>query len=221
MADIDEILRRYSSPDAMRSPSQDLSRRHLSRDEMRSHQPAWYDSITNALTDMIYGENANTKNRATVSQFTGPENPFNVPANVTDGYGRLSSGLSNGDYRSAGLGALQMGAAFPLAAALGRASRGAPNAAAQGARATIDPLAAARQSPHWPAWGDAAPERAMAHVAEQEAFAPWDRIVRQNQWNGNLRLMDTAEAEARAMASHPELGTAYRQARSNWLAQDK
>jgi hypothetical protein len=91
-----------------------------------------------------------------------------------------------------------------------------------GARtAAADP----RQSKHWPSWGDREPDRAAAHVREQEAADAWFSIVDPIMYDERgLKRMERHEAEALAIERFPDAldkGFAYKEAAKAWNEIDK
>ncbi len=76
--------------------------------ELRSYEPAWHDRIVNALTNAIYGENANAQQRSSVNHIAGPENPLNVPAQLNQGYNTAKLGADLRDPAQASAGVAQM-----------------------------------------------------------------------------------------------------------------
>lgn len=82
--------------------------------ELHSYTPPWYDRVTDRITSLLYGENANAQQRAGVNHLVGPENPLNLPAQLTEGYNTLSTGVSLGEPKQSALGALQMAMALPF-----------------------------------------------------------------------------------------------------------
>jgi hypothetical protein len=85
--------------------------------ELRNYDSPWYDKAVNYLTDTFYGPNANAQDRAWVNKLAGPENPFNFPAQATQGIEQAYSGYNRGDYGQMALGIGQTGLA--LSPALG------------------------------------------------------------------------------------------------------
>jgi hypothetical protein len=123
----------FTSPEAQEGVLSALQPRSIRGEqaELRAHEPVWYDKLTNYLTDKIYGENATAKDREMVSKFVGPENPYNVPAQVTEGYHKASEGLTSGDLSKVAMGALGMAGGVPGVSAAAkrgiRAYHGSPH----------------------------------------------------------------------------------------------
>ena len=82
--------------------------------EVRSYQPAWHDRVVNYLTNAVYGENANAQQRERVNMLAGPDNPFNIPAQVNQGYNTLAQGVALRDPAQAGIGVAQMAMSLPF-----------------------------------------------------------------------------------------------------------
>lgn len=82
---------------------------------LRNYDPPWYDRLASGVTDFIYGDDANAQDRAWVNTLVGPENPFNLPAQASQGINTAMDGYNRGDYGQMAIGAAQAGlAATPL-----------------------------------------------------------------------------------------------------------
>ena len=82
--------------------------------QMQSYSEPWYRALPNALTDRIYGPNANAQQAAGVRHMVGPENPLNLPAQFSEGVDTARTGYQLGNSLMAGLGALQAGTSLPI-----------------------------------------------------------------------------------------------------------
>lgn len=87
--------------------------------ELRSHKPKWYETVTYAISDRIYGPNATARQTQAVAKFVGPENPFNAPAQITRGIADVAAGMRRGDAKQvlAGVAEVAM-ASVPILAAV-------------------------------------------------------------------------------------------------------
>lgn len=65
--------------------------------QWQSYTPPWYERLTDAVTGAIYGPDANARQTGAVARFAGPDNPFNLPAQVTHGIDRAAQGFRRGD----------------------------------------------------------------------------------------------------------------------------
>lgn len=74
--------------------------------ELRQWDPPWYQRIPYAVTDAIYGPNANARQAAPVINALGVNNPFNVPAQAQESGEMIGRGVKFGDPATAGLGGL-------------------------------------------------------------------------------------------------------------------
>ncbi len=112
--------------------------------ELRPYEFPWYRRAGHALTDMIYGENATPQQGEWVQKFTGPENPFNFPAQITHGSENVMQGYRSGDPLLMGAGALEAGLASVIPAYAGFSVAAAPFRAAARQRAARDAAEAAK-----------------------------------------------------------------------------
>lgn len=81
--------------------------------EMRSHEGPWYDKAAGDLSEKM-GDTPESMRWA--KKLTGPENPLNAPAWITEGVDHMRTGWKTGDYPRMGFGALETGAgALPFA----------------------------------------------------------------------------------------------------------
>lgn len=95
--------------------------------ELRSHESPWYDELAYKLTDMIYGDKANARQALGMKTLVGPDNPLNIPAQMTRGVNTAAEGYRRGDPAEMAFGIGEAGlAALPVAAA----GRGALRSAA-------------------------------------------------------------------------------------------
>lgn len=101
------------------------------RPELRSYTPAWHDRIVDGLTGLLYGPNANAQQRANVNHIAGPDNPFNIPAQINQGYNTAKLGIDLGDPAQSALGALQMAMSLPFGIGKAPAIRGYHGTTAQ------------------------------------------------------------------------------------------
>lgn len=76
---------------------------------MSAYNEPWYRRIPNALTDYIYGPNANAHQAAGVRQWAGPENPLNVPARAYQAGETIGQGYIGGDPAMMAMGGLGLG----------------------------------------------------------------------------------------------------------------
>lgn len=111
--------------------------------ELRAYEFPWYRRLGHSLTDYLYGENATAAQNDWVQKFTGPENPFNLPAQAAHGVDMAKEGYRTGDPAKAALGAAETGlAVFPFAAGtargvMGQVERMGADRAARAARGQI------------------------------------------------------------------------------------
>lgn len=91
--------------------------------EIRSYSAPWYDNLSANIATRLFGENANARQFQAVRKVVGPENPFNLPAQVTQGVRETTQAVRQGDYTgAAGHAAMTALAAAPLAGAMYRAT---------------------------------------------------------------------------------------------------
>lgn len=76
---------------------------------MSAYNEPWYRRIPNALTDYIYGPNANAQQAAGVRQWAGHENPLNVPARAYQAGETIGQGYIGGDPAMMAMGGLGLG----------------------------------------------------------------------------------------------------------------
>lgn len=96
-----------------------LSRRYTDapRDaEVRPYDFPWYQAIPHAITDMVYGPNANAQQGEWMSRLFGTRNPINAPGQISEGIDTARQGYRLGDYEMMGRGGAEAAlAALPLA----------------------------------------------------------------------------------------------------------
>lgn len=88
------------------------------REEARAYEFPWYRRLGHELTDWWYGPDANAQQGAKVQHLVGPENPFNIPGQISEGVDRFNEGYRRGDVGQMGHGAVEAGFAM-LPPALG------------------------------------------------------------------------------------------------------
>lgn len=89
---------------------------NINKPELKAWEPPWYDRVRNWLADIYGGENATPQQTDFIGKFTGPENPFNLPAQITHGADTAREGYHQNDPAMMGRGTLEaMLALLPVA----------------------------------------------------------------------------------------------------------
>lgn len=91
-----------------RAPQQN----RLLEPELRSYDEPWYRRFPNALTDLIYGDNANAQQAEWMRTLFGPANPINIPGQVAEGVDMARTGYQIGSPALMGAGAFAAAAPF-------------------------------------------------------------------------------------------------------------
>jgi len=166
------------------------------RAELRAYEFPWYRRLGHSLTDYLYGDNATAAQNEWVQKFTGPENPFNLPAQAAHGVDMAREGYRTGDPGKAVLGAAETGlAVFPFAAGVTRgvagqieragAERAARTAAERARSPWVNPegvqeaFRAERPVPVFNDLNVPPPERAPRMRSAEELKAEYENVLRQ------------------------------------------
>lgn len=83
-----------------------------SQPELRSYEEPWYRRLPNALTDLVYGDNANAQQAEWMRTLFGPANPINIPGQVAEGVDTARTGYQIGSPALMGAGAFAAAAPF-------------------------------------------------------------------------------------------------------------
>jgi len=151
--------------------------------ELRSYEFPWYDRLSHGLADWWYGDKATAPETQWVKKLTGPENPFNIPAQVSEGQNVAQEGLNAQSLPMFGAGMLESAVALGmLPAALRPVTRGLralPEAepfVSRAYRGSVDPEDAYTAHDRPAYWASDKPEVANEYAGNYKGYTHTDAL---------------------------------------------